>query len=74
MRSWEPEGEAEKSEVTVLWNEAPFSMAASTLFLVRAFPLFVCRSGTGDVCLFHPEPRASDLKPMKINNEQGLSR
>ena len=34
-----------------------------------AFHLLVSRSSTGDVCLFHPEPRASDLKPMGNRNK-----
>ena len=29
--------------------------------VVRAFHLSVGQSSTGDVCLFHPEPGASDL-------------
>ena len=33
------------------------------MVLVHAFHLFVSRSSTGDACLFHPELRASDLKP-----------
>ena len=32
------------------------------LFLVRAFQLFVGRTSAGDVCIVHPEPRASDFK------------
>ena len=74
----EPEGEAEKPEVTVLWNEGGLlrqsccpslegGKETSKLFLVRAFPLLVSRSSAGNVCMFHPEPRAPDSKPMKIN-------
>ena len=34
-----------------------------------------CRTSTGDVCLFHAEPRASDSKPIKINiNKQNNTR
>ena len=34
-------------------------------FLARAFPLLVIRSSTGGLCMFLPEPRASDSKPIK---------
>ena len=34
------------------------------------FSLSSCRSGAGDVCLFHPEPRASDFKPIKTETQR----
>ena len=30
------------------------------------------RSSTSDACKFHPQPRASDLKPMKSQTESGF--
>ena len=34
-------------------------------WFVYLFSLSGSRSSTGDVCMFHSEPRASDLKPIK---------
>ena len=56
----------------VACQESPLSQQAKAFSLtvdglVRAFHLLVSRTSTGDGCLFLLEPRAFDLKPMKIN-------
>ena len=40
------------------------------LVLVRAFHLLVCRTGTGDGCMFLLELRASESKPRKMSEAQ----